>query len=295
MRIRVINFVADMAKAERFYEALGLRADVRSRTGVWVELLASGGELDLHDSASAADGEGRDGFALNFVADEPLEAVARRLRRQGFPPTERSSTRSGDGRCSCERRMERSSRSIGKSPSSTHDRSGATGESNRRRLRWPPSACATSSTTSTQRSTSTAGGSASREVMHPAPTFAMLSRGDLRLALSAPSGPGGGGQAMPDGTMPEPGGWNRFSLEVADLAATVEELRDGRSPIPQRHRHRCGRQADPARGSLGQSGRAVRTDPARSLIVGSHVTRDRCVLQVGLNATAPTCGFSQAL
>jgi catechol 2,3-dioxygenase-like lactoylglutathione lyase family enzyme len=63
------------------------------------------------------------------------------------------------------------------------------------------------------------------EVMHPAPTFAMLARGDLRLVLSAPSGAGGGGQAMPDGTRPEPGGWNRFTLEVSDLAATVEELR----------------------------------------------------------------------
>ena len=62
------------------------------------------------------------------------------------------------------------------------------------------------------------------EEMHPAPTFAMLSRGDLRLLLSAPSGAGGGGQAMPDGTMPQPGGWNRFSLEVSDLAAVVEEL-----------------------------------------------------------------------
>lgn len=63
------------------------------------------------------------------------------------------------------------------------------------------------------------------EVMHPAPTFAMLARGDLRLVLSAPSGTGGGGQPMPDGTRPEPGGWNRFSLEVPDLAAAVEELR----------------------------------------------------------------------
>ena len=63
------------------------------------------------------------------------------------------------------------------------------------------------------------------EVMHPAPTFAMLSRGDLRLALSAPSGAGGGGQSMPDGRKPEPGGWNRFSLEVSDLAATVDALR----------------------------------------------------------------------
>jgi catechol 2,3-dioxygenase-like lactoylglutathione lyase family enzyme len=63
------------------------------------------------------------------------------------------------------------------------------------------------------------------EEMHPAPTFAMLSRGDLRLLLSAPSGEGGGGQAMPDVTMPEPGGWNRVSLKVTDLAAMVEELR----------------------------------------------------------------------
>jgi catechol 2,3-dioxygenase-like lactoylglutathione lyase family enzyme len=64
-----------------------------------------------------------------------------------------------------------------------------------------------------------------REDMHPAPTFAMLSRGDLRLLLSQPSGAGGGGQVMPDGTRPEPGGWNRFTLQVGDLAATVEELR----------------------------------------------------------------------
>jgi catechol 2,3-dioxygenase-like lactoylglutathione lyase family enzyme len=63
------------------------------------------------------------------------------------------------------------------------------------------------------------------EVMHPAPAFAMLAKGDLRLVLSAPGGGPGGGQAMPDGTLPTPGGWNRFSLEVSDLAATVEQLR----------------------------------------------------------------------
>jgi len=63
------------------------------------------------------------------------------------------------------------------------------------------------------------------EEMHPAPAFAMLSRDDLRLVLSAPGGGPGGGQAMPDGSVPEPGGWNRFQLEVADLAAAVETLR----------------------------------------------------------------------
>jgi len=64
-----------------------------------------------------------------------------------------------------------------------------------------------------------------REQMHPAPAFAMLTRGDLRLVLSAPGGGPGGGQAMPDGTMPEPGGWNRFSIEVPDLEASAAALR----------------------------------------------------------------------
>src|SRR4051794_3026729 len=64
------------------------------------------------------------------------------------------------------------------------------------------------------------------EQMRPAPTFAMLTKGELRLLLSAPGGPGGGGQAMPDGTQPAPGGWNRFTLEVADLESMVVTLRD---------------------------------------------------------------------
>jgi catechol 2,3-dioxygenase-like lactoylglutathione lyase family enzyme len=63
------------------------------------------------------------------------------------------------------------------------------------------------------------------EVMHPAPTFAMLTRGDLRLVLSAPGGGPGGGQAMADGTVPTPGGWNRFAIEVDDLDRLVAELR----------------------------------------------------------------------
>jgi len=62
-------------------------------------------------------------------------------------------------------------------------------------------------------------------VMHPAPPFAMLARGDLRLLLSAPSGQGGGGQVLPGDRRPEPGGWNRFQLEVADLEVEVERLR----------------------------------------------------------------------
>jgi catechol 2,3-dioxygenase-like lactoylglutathione lyase family enzyme len=63
------------------------------------------------------------------------------------------------------------------------------------------------------------------EQMRGGPGFAMLSRGELRLLLNTPGGGGGAGQAMPDGQMPEPGGWNRFQIECADLAAKVEELR----------------------------------------------------------------------
>jgi catechol 2,3-dioxygenase-like lactoylglutathione lyase family enzyme len=63
------------------------------------------------------------------------------------------------------------------------------------------------------------------EVMHAAPAFALAARGDLRLALSRPGGGPGGGAAMPDGTVPTPGGWNRFSLQVDDLDSLVDELR----------------------------------------------------------------------
>jgi catechol 2,3-dioxygenase-like lactoylglutathione lyase family enzyme len=61
--------------------------------------------------------------------------------------------------------------------------------------------------------------------MHPNPSFAMLARGDLRLVLSVPGGGPGGGQATPNGGLPQPGGWNRFQIEVPDLAATVAILR----------------------------------------------------------------------
>jgi catechol 2,3-dioxygenase-like lactoylglutathione lyase family enzyme len=62
------------------------------------------------------------------------------------------------------------------------------------------------------------------EELRPSPAFAMLYRGDLRLLLSVPGGPGGG-HRLPDGTVPRPGGWNRISLQVPDLAAAVDALR----------------------------------------------------------------------
>jgi catechol 2,3-dioxygenase-like lactoylglutathione lyase family enzyme len=60
----------------------------------------------------------------------------------------------------------------------------------------------------------------------PAPSFAILSRDDLRLFLNTPDGPGGAAQPMPDGRRPEPGGWNRIQVQVDDLPGEVEKLRD---------------------------------------------------------------------
>ena len=62
--------------------------------------------------------------------------------------------------------------------------------------------------------------------MRPGPGFAAVVRGDLRVLLNSVGGPGGAAQPMPDGRVPAPGGWNRIQLEVADLAATVAELRE---------------------------------------------------------------------
>ena len=59
------------------------------------------------------------------------------------------------------------------------------------------------------------------EELRSSPTFAMLYRGDLRLLLSVPGEP----HALPDGALPEPGGWNRISLRVSNLNATVAALR----------------------------------------------------------------------
>jgi catechol 2,3-dioxygenase-like lactoylglutathione lyase family enzyme len=64
--------------------------------------------------------------------------------------------------------------------------------------------------------------------MHPAPGFAALSRNGLKLFINQP-GVGGAGQAMPDGTMPAPGGWNRMLFEVENLEELVAKLKKGKA------------------------------------------------------------------
>src|SRR5437764_5859348 len=56
-----------------------------------------------------------------------------------------------------------------------------------------------------------------------APAFADVTRGNLRLLLSGPAS--SASRAMPDGTKPGPGGWNRIHLIVDDIAAGVARLR----------------------------------------------------------------------
>jgi catechol 2,3-dioxygenase-like lactoylglutathione lyase family enzyme len=55
------------------------------------------------------------------------------------------------------------------------------------------------------------------------PAMAILSREDLILWLAGPAA--SASRPLPDGSKPEPGGWNRFVLEVKDLPALVESLR----------------------------------------------------------------------
>jgi catechol 2,3-dioxygenase-like lactoylglutathione lyase family enzyme len=56
-----------------------------------------------------------------------------------------------------------------------------------------------------------------------APAFADVKRGNLRLLLAGPTS--SAGRPMPDGTKPEPGGWNRIHFIVDDLGAEVARLR----------------------------------------------------------------------
>ena len=56
------------------------------------------------------------------------------------------------------------------------------------------------------------------------PAFASVTRDGVRLLLSGKTS--SGRRAMPDGREPVPGGWNRIHIQVADLAAEVNRLRE---------------------------------------------------------------------
>ncbi len=90
--------------------------------------------------------------------------------------------------------------------------------------------------------------------MRPAPGFAMLRKGDLRLLVNVPGSGGGAGQDLSDGSTPEPGGWNRFQVQVDDLDTTVEDLK----------RAGVGFRGDTITGRGGRQ--ALALDPAGNLV-----------------------------
>ena len=59
--------------------------------------------------------------------------------------------------------------------------------------------------------------------INAAPAFADVTRGNLRLLLSGRKS--SAGRAMPDGTLPFPGGWNRIELVVENLTSEVARLK----------------------------------------------------------------------
>src|SRR5688572_9238961 len=87
--------------------------------------------------------------------------------------------------------------------------------------------------------------------LHPAPGFAIVSRGDLRLLLNVPTGSRGSGPAHAR--------WSQARARWLEPHPTPgrrprersREAAQGGSPLPQRHRRRHGRKADPARRPAG--------------------------------------------
>jgi catechol 2,3-dioxygenase-like lactoylglutathione lyase family enzyme len=66
-------------------------------------------------------------------------------------------------------------------------------------------------------------------ISNASPAFADVARGDLRLLLSGPTS--SAGRPMPDGRIPEPGGWNRIEFVVDDIDAEIERLRSAGVPF----------------------------------------------------------------
>ena len=105
------------------------------------------------------------------------------------------------------------------------------------------------------------------------PAMAIMGRDDLTLWLAGPRA--SAARPMPDGRKPEPGGWNRFVLQVTDLAGTGGNTAGTGRDIPQRYRRRTRRAADPLRGSVGQRGGTVR---AGSVAVARQCTATKTML-----------------
>jgi catechol 2,3-dioxygenase-like lactoylglutathione lyase family enzyme len=56
----------------------------------------------------------------------------------------------------------------------------------------------------------------------PGPPFAMMKKADLTLWVSGPGA--SASRPLADGSVPQPGGWNRIVFEVSDLDAAMKEI-----------------------------------------------------------------------
>jgi catechol 2,3-dioxygenase-like lactoylglutathione lyase family enzyme len=59
--------------------------------------------------------------------------------------------------------------------------------------------------------------------------FALITKGDLEVWLSSPQS--SAARPMPDGRKPQPGGWNRFVIEVQDIESVVASMKGGGVPF----------------------------------------------------------------
>ena len=79
MILMPIVYVSDMQTSVTFYERLGFAVDQRSRSGIWTELSAGDAILALHAHETLPPAQ-PERVELSFVAEEPLEQLAERLR-----------------------------------------------------------------------------------------------------------------------------------------------------------------------------------------------------------------------
>jgi catechol 2,3-dioxygenase-like lactoylglutathione lyase family enzyme len=56
------------------------------------------------------------------------------------------------------------------------------------------------------------------------PAFAIIEKDDLQIWLSGPQA--SAARPMPDGRKPQPGGWNRFVIEVKDIEVVVTAMKN---------------------------------------------------------------------
>lgn len=78
-----IRYVADVQASTRFYAGLGLSLDQEASFAVWSQLDGDGGAVGIHDAA-ASQGRRPGTVELALVTDEPVDAVAARLRDDGY-------------------------------------------------------------------------------------------------------------------------------------------------------------------------------------------------------------------